>query len=353
MNTLTAEVVVPRAGGPAVSPGSIARYLRRAARQGGAGEVYLDVLLDERAQMGPWEERWLGRLRDGLRDHVALELFFQAPVGALKPGLGGLVARMEACSKVLLNGAGREAPPDDWEARLRGFIAELAASGGRGPAVQVRCAGEPGDVELYDRLAALPGVRGVEIELGEDGELAAPALSRLFLRWISEDDPNIACYPFYPILHQLKIGQPVSLAKEGADRPGLHIDENGGVTFMATHRAGLAPTLNVLTSAPEDLFRSEAAQLIRQLADPPTACRTCCWWPVCGGGAAEHRWSADGEFRNPSSHCAALDDLYTTVAGTLMQAGLPYDQLEANLQVAAASRDAASPGRAMTAGSAR
>jgi uncharacterized protein len=164
-------------------------------------------------------------------------------------------------------------------------------------------------------------------------------LSAAFDAWTQDDNPEVEVALFVDLL-DVFLHRKGSLLWGNVDaRPwesAICIASNGNVApddeFRVTRFWSEVQGHNVRTSTLADFLDSRAFHVLnRAKRTAPNKCAACMWKGMCGGGVLLNRYSADGDFDNPSILCNDLQQFYSTVAAYLARSGISRGRLARSL----------------------
>lgn len=166
-------------------------------------------------------------------------------------------------------------------------------------------------------------------------EKFGPWLAALFDEWTKDDDLSIDVRLFRDVLDMffqrragLWWGNPSQREWEFA----ICMASNGDLGPDDEYRAagfwhdGQQPNVRSISLA--DFMDSKPFHLLnRAKRTPPTACGSCVWLNVCGGGALLNRYSEARGFDNPSILCEGLKEFYGAIFSYLIRSGVSFERL--------------------------
>lgn len=63
----------------------------------------------------------------------------------------------------------------------------------------------------------------------------------------------------------------------------------------------------------------------------PEKCSKCCWEKICGGGHVIDRFSIKNRFKNPSTYCSAMMNMYAHMTKYILDSGVPESRIKHSL----------------------
>jgi uncharacterized protein len=150
------------------------------------------------------------------------------------------------------------------------------------------------------------------------------------LEWLRDDDASIRVRLFSEVLEVLLDDRRAqrALTRHQDLRHIVSVSSNGDLapedTLRTVHPRFSFTGLNVRTHGLDDVIASDTwAELTDASQRVPERCKGCEWWACCKGGRWINRYSSKNGFRNPSVYCSALQEIYSTLAASLMRSGVP------------------------------
>jgi uncharacterized protein len=210
--------------------------------------------------------------------------------------------------------------------------------------------------EVYRYLRSL-GILGMSFLLPDrnrdDGfgpdqgtsRLYGSAMADVFEAWLEDDDLDVSVRLINETLQHFQmidqISDPVLPLTTGAAIPVpcqiIIVQSDGTLAVNDSYIPALSWYVNTPKPSVRDVSLREFLdsdvfyELDKMQSRAPTACQSCEWVGLCGGGDIENRFSAASGFDNPSVYCDGYKVFYSRVREGLIRGGYPLETFEERL----------------------
>lgn len=167
------------------------------------------------------------------------------------------------------------------------------------------------ELRLFDFDILLPDHHHCDPPIAGDPPVYGQYLTQLFDLWMEEGNPQVRI-GFFEDLLGIMMGKVIPHAFWGLQPlPVVVVETDGGLEppdYFKSCAPGITKTrFNVLRNTIDCVMQNPIVDMIlKPRQNLSQTCRNCVWLDQCGGGLLSHRYSLQGEFRNPSVYCADL-----------------------------------------------